>query len=69
MLNLPPPVIDSAYSNHKKEIYFYESEKLAAVARLREASPNDILDVSDTFDGTWSKKGFSAPSGVCVVIS
>ena len=67
LLDLPPPVVDSAYSDHNKEICqilsrFAESEKLAAVARLQEAceaSPDDILDVSVTFDGTWSKRGFT----------
>jgi hypothetical protein len=45
---------------------------MSAVSRLREAcgaGPDQILDVSVTFDGTWSKRGFTALYGVCVVIS
>ena len=77
ILDLPPPVADSSYSDHNKEICgvmakHAESEQKAAVSRLREAcgaEPDDIVDVTVTFDGTWSKRGFTAQYGVCVVIS
>lgn len=77
VLDLPPPVTDNSYSDHNVHICgvlrkHAEAEQLAAVGRLRhmhKAGPNDIVDVEVTFDGTWSKRGFTAPYGVCVVIS
>lgn len=75
-LDLPPPVVDKAYSDHNKDICkilggYAGNEQLAAVSRLREAcgaGSGDVLDVTVTFDGTWSKRGFTAPYGVCYVL-
>ena len=77
MLDLPPPVTEKSYSEHNKQICdilskHAEAELLGAVTRLREAcgiGANDVADVAVTFDGTWSKRGFTALYCVCVVIS
>ena len=74
MLDLPPPVTEKAYSKHNKHICavlgrYAEAEQQTAVGRLREAcgaTPDDVLDVKVTFDGTWSKRGHTAKYGVCV---
>ncbi|CAB3984028.1 Hypothetical predicted protein [Paramuricea clavata] len=52
ILNMPPPVSDSAYEKHN-----------------RSKDDAEILDVAVSFDGTWSKRGFTANYGVGIVIS
>ena len=34
-----------------------------------DTKPNDVIDVTVTCDGTWSKRGFTALYGVLVVMS
>ena len=78
-LDLPPPITGTPYTDNTKTISavlcrYVEAEQLAAATRLRnmcnpDAAPTDILDVTVTFDGTWSKHGLTALYGVCVVIS
>lgn len=68
MLGMPPPVVDGTYSSYTKHIYDMAKKhahecQLGAVARLRQklnAGPDELLDVTVTFDGTWSKRGFVA---------
>ena len=77
LLDLPPPVTVSSYVTHNKTICgvlkkYVHDEQLAAVSRLRalyNASPDTVLDVTVTYDGTWSKRGFTAPYCVGVVMS
>ena len=77
ILGMPPPVVDTAYGSYTEHIgeiceKHVEQCRLGAIARLRQqlkAKPDELLDVTITFDGTWSKRGFTAQYGVCVVIS
>ena len=77
VLDLPPPVTDNSYSDHNEFICevvgrVAREKQREAVSRLRQlynANPDDILDVTVTVDGTWSKRGFTAPYGVVAVIS
>ena len=49
---------------------YVHDEQLPFASRLRalySAGPDKVLDVTVTFDGTWSKCGFTAP--YCVGVS
>ena len=37
--------------------------------RLQDADPDDVVDVTVTCDGTWSRRGFVAAYGVVAVLS
>ena len=78
ILNMPSPVSDSAYQKHNKSVNLATrkvlEEKLSdASHRLRKCLDNEdeteILDIAVSFDGTWSKRGFTANYGVGIVIS
>ena len=76
VMGLPPPVSPKSYSSHNSLQKFVqnvrmESSKVASAQlhRLQGADPSDIVDVTVTCDGTWSRRGFVAPYGVVAVIS
>ena len=77
IFNIPAPLSDSNYQQSKKTIHSaingVLNEKLAAAAqRVRMclgANENEVIDASVSFDGTWSKRGYTASFGVGVVIS
>ena len=76
VLGLLPPVGPKSYSIHNNILHKFvenvrmESSKVvsAQLHRLQGADPNDIIDVTVTWDGTWSHRGFVAPYGVVAVI-
>ena len=76
-MNLPPPVTWHGYSTHMEEI---ARASLQQAQKSREAASehlhdmhgvkkDDLLDITVTCDGTWSKWGFTAMYGVVVVAS
>ncbi|CAB3979912.1 Hypothetical predicted protein [Paramuricea clavata] len=77
ILNMPPPVSDSAYQKHNRSVNLATRKVLEerlndAGHRVRTFLQKDdaeILDVAVSFDGTWSKRGFTANYGVGIVIS
>lgn len=78
ILNMPQPISDSAYQKHNKSVNLATrrvlEEKLSESGhRLRKFLHNDdeteTLDIAVSFDGTWSKRGFTANYGVGFVIS
>ena len=77
MMDMLPPLSKPRYSEHNHSIAT-ASEKaalddmLSASAYLHVlhgSAPTEVIDVSVTCDGTWSKRGFTATYGVVVVIS
>ena len=80
-MNIPPPVVSSAYAQHTRKLSalsddMAKAEMKAAGKRLRKQLIKDddtitdesIIDVCVTYDGTWSKRGFTANHGVGIVI-
>ncbi|ORU94563.1 MAG: hypothetical protein A6F71_09355 [Cycloclasticus sp. symbiont of Poecilosclerida sp. M] len=75
LLDLPPPVIlcrpQQTLCGVLKE--YVCDEQIAAASRLKtlykDAPPDAGLDITVTFDGTLSKRGFTALYGVGVVVS
>ena len=76
-LGLPPPLTYRAFSDYNlslnKIIQEASIESQLSVSAplhsLYDTKPNDIIDVTVTCDGTWSKRGFTALYGVVVVMS
>ena len=77
IINMPPPPSNRAYQQHKAAICdstnFVVSQSLCDSAkRVREslnANAVDTLNIAVSFDGTWSKRGFTANYGIGVVIA
>ena len=77
IFDIPAPLSDSNYQQSKETIRLaitgVVDEKLAAATqRVREcvgADANEVIDAGVSFDGTWSKRGYTANFGVGVVIS
>lgn len=82
ILNMPPPCQPSAWNEHSQALYNAHKkavdEKLAKARNCvhelyRKEKPDvtedDIIEIAVSFDGTWSKRGFSANFGVGFVIS
>lgn len=77
ILNMPPPVSDSAYQKHNRSVNLATRKVLEerlndAGHRVRtflQKDDTEIIDVAVSFDGTWSKRGFTANYGVGIVIS
>ena len=74
---MPPPVSDSAYQKHNRSVNLASKkvldEKLSEAGHRVRASldkdKTELLDIAVSFDGTWSKRGFTANYGVGIVIS
>ena len=72
-----PAVSDSAYQKHNRSVNLATrkvlEEKLSdAGHRVRsylQEDDTEILNIAVSFDGTWSKRGFTANYGVGIVIS
>ena len=77
ILDMPPPIHDSAFQKQKKKVH--SVTKTTVLEKLQEAAKGvrstlgqndiDIIDVAVSFDGTWSRRGFSANFGIAFVIS
>ena len=77
ILNMPPPCNHSAWDNHVDALY--EAHKKAVTDQLQAArqrvrsfhkcNESDTLQIAVSYDGTWSKRGFTANFGVGFVIS
>ena len=81
ILNMPPPCQPSSWNEHSQTLYQAHKEavdKKLAKARVhvhelyREENPDltedDVTKIAVSFDGTWSKRGFTANFGVAFVI-
>ena len=74
---LPPPVTPKSYSTHnsllKKFVHNVRVESCksasAQLHRLQGADPGDVVDVTGTCYGTWSRRGFITAYGVMAVLS
>ena len=82
IMSLPQPVSDSNFQDHNKAIHdatikCVNSNMQEAAYELRkkimeenpEMSEESIMDITVSFDGTWSKRGFTANFGVGFVIA
>ena len=77
VMGLPPPVSSKSYSEHNNFLIKYmqqicEESFRSASAQLRQlqgAGPDDVVDVTVTCDGPWSRRGFVANCGVIAVLS
>ena len=82
ILNMPPPCQSSAWNDHSEALYFAHKkavdEKMAQAREFvhelhRKSNPgltaDDAIDIAVSFDGTWSKRGFTTNFGVGLVIS
>ena len=83
LLNIPAPVSASNYARHVSKLLIksqsvFDDQLSNAVQRVRntiiQESDGDIdgesiIDVAVTYDGTWSKRGFTANHGIGVVMS
>ena len=82
ILNMPPPCQTKAWSDHSQALYKAHKdavdEKLAKarahVHELRrkenpDLNEDDDIEIAVSFDGTWSKRGFTANFGIGFVIS
>ena len=82
ILNMPPPCQTEAWSDHSQALYKAHKdavdEKLAKaranVHELRrkenpDLNEDDDIEIAVSFDGTWSKRGFTANFGIGFVIS
>ena len=77
ILDMPPPVHDSAFQKQKKKVH--SGTKITVLEKLQEAAKRvrstlgqndiDVIDIAVSFDGTWSRRGFSANFGIGFVIS
>ena len=82
IMNLPAPVYNNSFSDHMK--FVHESTKACLEEKLTESarklrhiyteksldvSEDSVIDVPVSFDGTWSKRGFTANFGIGFVIS
>ena len=77
VVNMPPPPSLRAYQQHKTAICdatnFVVGKSLSdAAKRVRDslgANDTDTINIAVSFDGTWSKRGFTANYGIGVVIA
>ena len=71
IMNLPSPVYDNCYQDHIKSIH--STTKVVLEKKLREQNSDieadSVIDVSVSFDRTWSKRGFTANFGIAFAIS
>ena len=76
ILNIPPPVSDSTFSNHLSKLLCVSrsvciEQMKNAAQRLRnsldselEVDNDTVFDVAVSYDGMWSKRVFTAHHGV-----
>lgn len=77
ILNMQPPVSDSAYQKHNQSVNLATrkvfNEKLNdagfRVRKFLQKDATEVLDIAVSFDCTWSKRGFTANYGVGIAIS
>ena len=77
LMDLPPTVSDSNYRIHNQALA--EASLASARANMHTSSqvlhqmhntrPDEVLDITVTCDGTWSKRGFTVKYSVVVVIA
>ena len=77
VMGLPPPVSPKCYKEHISNIHkisqeICEESSRSASAQLRRllgAGPDEVIDVTVTCDGSWSRRGFTAAYGVVAVLA
>lgn len=74
IMDMPPPLTPNAFNQRISSTALKEAEKnmlraSAHLHHLHELEPNQLLDITVTCDGTWSKRGFTATHGIVIVIS
>lgn len=77
IFNMPPPCQSNAWNNHVTALY--EAHKKAVSEQLQKArdkvfsrhneNESDVADIAVSYDGTWSKRGYTANFGIGFVIS
>ena len=77
IFNMPPPCHPNAWKNHVTALY--EAHKKAVSEQLQEArdkvfsrhsdNESDVAEIAVSYDGTWSKRGYTANFGIGFVIS
>ena len=77
VFNMPPPCHHKAWDNHVAALY--EAHKQAVAEQLQKArdkvfarhssDETDVAEIAVSYDGTWSKRGYTANFGVGFVIS
>ena len=76
-LGLPPPLTYRTFSEYNSSLHQIVQQSAidsqlivwAQLHSLPDTEPKDIVDVTVTCDGTWSRRGFTATYGVVVVMS
>ena len=75
MIGVLPPMSKPSYSSHNEKIAAAtslerEAQFSAAAALLqKDTTPDEIVDIRVTCDGTWSRRGHQAKYGIVVVAS
>ena len=77
VLNMPPPCNHSAWDKHMAALHKAHKEVVdeqlkserEKVRTLYQGEEGDQIKVAVTYDGTWSKRGYTANFGVGFVIS
>jgi hypothetical protein len=77
VFNMPPPCHHKAWDNYVAALY--EAHKQAVAEQLQKArdkvfarhssDETDVVEIAVSYDGTWSKRGYTANFGVGFVIS
>ncbi|CAB3995832.1 Hypothetical predicted protein [Paramuricea clavata] len=77
IFNIPPPCHHKALDNHVAALY--ETHEKAVAEQLQRASDkvfsrhscneSDVAEIAVSYDGTWSKRGYTANFGAGFVIS
>ena len=77
IFNMPPPCHHKAWDNHVAALH--KAHKKAVAEQLQQArakvfsrhscNESDVAEIAVSYDGTWSKRGYTANFGVGFVIS
>jgi hypothetical protein len=77
LVNMPPPCHHKALDNHVAALY--ETHEKAVAEQLQRTrdkvfsrhscNESDVAEIAVSYDGTWSKRGYTANFGVDFVIS
>ncbi|CAB4012625.1 Hypothetical predicted protein [Paramuricea clavata] len=77
ILNMPSPCNRSAWNNHVNTLYEAHKKVVAEnlekarekVSSLHEPNESNVVEIAVSYDGTWSKRGYTANFGVGFVIA
>lgn len=77
IFNMPPPCnrnawnshVNALYDAHKKAVSDNLQKAREKVCSLHQPNDNDVVEIGVSYDGTWSKRGYTANFGIGFVIS